>query len=305
MRTLRARLLWRFFLITVPPLAVAAVIGGLLAAQQLRAERQDRLIAGAHGAELALKDIHDGIAVRAEAAARSPELLQAITEGDRQAVLDFAERSVALIGVDHVTVVGADGRVLARGHAPARYGDAYARPGELSAGTLQRQLGPGEGGFGIRIIAPLALAAPGGALVVERAVDHHTLRRLRAQFGLDFVAWDGDRLQATTLSSSAAVEGAAAARVILEQGAEVADSPELDFTYARLVSADAGDGRGGPPGRHPQHRERRAAAQPRDPLPAGHRGHERPRRERRGALRPGDHPPHRRALSRRSGRRAR
>src|SRR5262245_54279531 len=98
MSTLRARLLRTWFATAVPPVLAIAVFGTFVALRQVHRNLTDRLLAGARGTELALASTQGGIQARAQAAARSPQLQQALRAADRLAVLGFAEAALGLLG---------------------------------------------------------------------------------------------------------------------------------------------------------------------------------------------------------------
>jgi len=242
--SLGRQLLWASFSSGVPPLAVLAIVSLFVASQQIDSGLHDRLFAGARGTEIAMRTALERTRARAEAVVKDPELQRALAENQQLAVLSFAERAIDVIGVDRVTIVDPHNRVVARGHLPALDGDLW-RETELAPGQPEwRALGRGGAGVGTIVAVPILDAKQSllGTLLVQTAIDHATLLELHRQFGLEFNVWDGDRLQATTLSASADLAESERARHALSS----AESVYLGHThyFARATFKNEGSGAG-------------------------------------------------------------
>jgi len=238
------QLLWASFSSGVPPLAVLAVVSLFVASKQIDSGLRDRLLAGAHGTEIAMRTALERTRARAEAVVKDPALQRALAEDQQLSVLSFAERAIDVIGVDRVTIVDPHNRVVARGHLPARDGDVWSET-ELAPGQPEwRALGRGGAGVGTLVAVPIVDANQRllGTLLVQTAIDHATLIDLHRQFGLEFSIWDGDRLQATTLSASAELAESESAR----HGLSSAESVYLGYAhyFARATFAEEGSGPG-------------------------------------------------------------
>ena len=214
MTSLHRQLLTSSLLVVAPPLVLVAVVSLWVATEQITAGLQERLLAGAHGAELALATQLDSIRVRSSALARDPDLQRVLVEAHRPAVLGTAEHALSVIGADRVTVVDATGRVLARGHEPADDGDPWTETELPRSGQSWSALGKGSLGVGFEVAAPIFDGRQEilAWLVVQKTIGYPTLLELRRQFGLEFSIWDGERLQATTLHALSDLRGAERAR---------------------------------------------------------------------------------------------
>jgi signal transduction histidine kinase/ActR/RegA family two-component response regulator len=213
----------------------------LFALRQIESGLTERLRAGAQGVDLALGAIETGIRLRAQTAARVPSLERSLRSGDRLATLEWAERVCPLLGVDRSTVVDLDGRVVARGHLPASYGDFVA---STSLETVSTGIHRGEGGLSIQASVPIRSSSEEliGSLRVEKAIDYLLLGELKRQFGLDFTVWDRDRLQAATFTTEQALEDARDAHRRASAGAGVQRAANYYYVRARLhAAADAED----------------------------------------------------------------
>jgi len=205
MISLHRQLIVSSFLVGAPPLAIVAVVSFLVASRQIDAGLQERLVAGVRGTEIAVEMSLDRTEARAAAVARDPELVRAVAERRHAAVLGLAEQALDVMDVERVTIVDVHGRVLARGHAPAEDGDIWGETGLHLSQQSWSAVGSGSAGLAAQVTAPIIDANQQvlAWLVVQKAIDHTMLVGLRGQFGLEFSAWDGERLQATTLASTA------------------------------------------------------------------------------------------------------
>ncbi|HEU4581009.1 MAG TPA: ATP-binding protein [Polyangiaceae bacterium] len=244
MTTLHRQLLSSSFLVGAPPLVLAAVVSLWVATEQISAGLEDRLLAGARGAELALDTQLDSIRARSAALARDPDLVTALVEARQAAVLGTAEHALSMIDVDRVTVVDATGRVLARGHAPTDDGDFWAETDLPRSGRSWAALGKGSLGISFEVAAPISDGSHQivAWLVAQKAVDYATLLDLRRQFGLEFSVWDGDRLQATTLHVLADLREAEHARQQLAAPGKVQHGEAFDFARASFEQDGLGPG---------------------------------------------------------------
>jgi signal transduction histidine kinase/ActR/RegA family two-component response regulator len=201
--SLNRQLFLASFLAGALPLAILAVVSLSVVSGQVESSLQDRLLAGARGAELAVEIGVDRIRARATALARDPLLLRNLLEQRQRAVLGLAENALELMDVDRVTIVDPTRRVIARGHAPAEDGDLW-RETELPRTTrASSTIRSGSVGMGILVAVPVIDADQQvhAWLLVQKALDYAALLELESEFGLDFSVWDGARLQATTLRS--------------------------------------------------------------------------------------------------------
>jgi len=213
----------------------------VFAIRQIESGLTDRLRAGAQGVDLALDAMEAGIRLRAQTAARVPSLERSLRADDRLATLDWAERVIPLLGVDRSTVVGVDGRVIARGHLPASYGDLVASP---SLETASTGIHRGEGGLAIQASVPIRSSSDEiiGSLRVEKAIDYVLLGELKRQFGLDFTVWDRDRLQAATFTTERALRDAEGAHRRAAADAGVYRAAHYYYVRARLHTAADAEG---------------------------------------------------------------
>jgi signal transduction histidine kinase len=238
--TLRRQLLWASFGVSLPPLAVLAAVSLVVASRQIEMGLQERSLAGARGAAIALETALDALRSRAMLVATDPALVAAVVARRPRAALGLAERAVDVIGVDRTTIVDVDRRVLARGHLPAQYGDVWA---ETPLDITRAEANVLRGGVGMFVALPITDSTRGvvGALVAQKALDYATLRQLKRQFGLDFSVWTGDHLQATTLRSP--VDLAAADRTRRDPACDAACAAGTHyFARARLEGAELGTG---------------------------------------------------------------
>jgi signal transduction histidine kinase/CheY-like chemotaxis protein len=223
MISLHRQLIVSSFLVGAPPLAIVAVVSFLVASRQIEAGLQERLLAGVRGAEIAVGMALDRTEARAAAVARDPQLVRAVLEHRHGSVLGLAEQALDIMDVERVTIVDASGRVLARGHAPAEDGDVWGESELRLSEHSWSAVGSGSAGVGAQVTAPIYDAHQRAVawLIVQKALDHATLAGLRGQFGLEFSAWDGDRLQATTLASVADLAEAERAHQAISEQAPV------------------------------------------------------------------------------------
>ncbi len=244
MTSLHRQLLTSSFLVGAPPLVLVAIVSLWVATGQINAGMRDRLLAGAHGAELALATQLDSIRARSAALASDPDLVEALTEGRQPLVLEIAEHALRVIDVDRATVVDAAGRVLARGHDPANDGDTWTETELPHTGRSWSALGKGSLGVGFEVAAPISNGDRTilAWLVVQKSIDYRTLLELRRQFGLEFSVWDGDRLQATTLHALADLREAERARGQLTEPDKVQHGPAYDFARASFEHDGIGPG---------------------------------------------------------------
>ena len=244
MTTLGRQLLWSSFRIGVPPVAVLSIVSLLVASEQMDSGLQERLEAAARGTEIAINVEVDRIRARAAAVAKNPALYTTIAAGDHLAILGFAEQSIKVIGVDRATIIDLDGRVSARGHLPTRDGDVWTETTLDRSGREWSAVGSGGGGVGANVAVPIAGSGQPalGTLIVQKAIDHATLRDLQRQFGLEFSVWDGDRLQATTLRSTRDIEEAERARHGLSQATPLYVGDAHYFAQAHFDGSGLGNG---------------------------------------------------------------
>lgn len=244
MTSLGRQLLWASFSVGVPPLAIIAVLSLVVASEQIETGLRERLLTGARGTELAMGVAMDRTRARAAAVARDPDLQQAILDGHQRKVLGLAERALEMIDVERTTVVDAHRRVLARGHRPAHDGDIWTETGVGLSGQAWSAVGGGSAGLSIHVVVPI-LDSHGrvlGSLIAQKAIDYASLLELRSQFGLDFAVWDGDRLQATTLSSAEDIAEAERARRQISSTEPVHRGTTHDFAAAHFRANELGKG---------------------------------------------------------------
>ncbi|HKO93501.1 MAG TPA: ATP-binding protein, partial [Polyangiaceae bacterium] len=244
MTSLGRQLLWASLRSGVPPLAVLAIVSLFVASQQIDSGLRARLLAGARGAEIAMRTALERTRARAEAVTKDPALQRSLAEGQQLAALSFAERAIDVIGVDRVTIIDPNNRVVARGHLPALDGDLWSET-ELHRGQLEwRALGAGGAGVGPLVAVPILDTSQRllGTLLVQTAIDHAILQDLHRQFGLAFNIWDGDRLQATTLSASADLAESERARQALSGETSVYLGHAHYFARAAFADESSGPG---------------------------------------------------------------
>jgi signal transduction histidine kinase len=224
--------------------AVVSIVSSWVAAEQIDSGLHERLHAAARGAEIAISVEVDRIRARAAAVAKNPALLQALARGEQRVVLGLAEQAIDVVSVDRATVVDANGRVLARGHLPTRDGDDWTETVLDSTGRERSAVGSAGGGVGAYVAVPISApnVTASGTLVVQKTFDYATLRELQRQFGLDFSAWDGDRLQATTLRTSDQIEEAERARRALSSATPLYEGSAHYFAQAHFDGGGLGSG---------------------------------------------------------------
>jgi signal transduction histidine kinase/ActR/RegA family two-component response regulator len=242
--SLGRQLLWASFWIGAPPVAVVSIVSSWVAAEQIDSGLHERLHAAARGAEIAIRVEVDRIRARAAAVAKNPVLQEALAQGQQHLVLGLAEQAIDVVSVDRATIVDSSGRVLARGHLPTRDGDLWVETVLESAGQERSAVGSAGGGVGAYVAVPIS--APNqpaaGTLIVQKTFDYATLRELERQFGLDFSAWDGDRLQATTLRSTEHIEEAERARRALSAAGALYVGTAHYFAQAHFDGSGLGSG---------------------------------------------------------------
>jgi two-component system sensor kinase FixL len=204
MKSLRKRLLLRLVPVVMLAIAVTAVASVLIMSRQIHEMLKERISDTVSGVKIEIDSSQEDLLVRANALVEEPPLAEAVQASDRQALLSFLERSRLVLDVDAMTLVETAGRVLARAHAPTRYGDdvssqqgiVRALRGEHTVGVSR-----GERGVGVNVVLPIRTNERVlGVLKIEDALGYRFLSRLKEKFGLDAMIFDGDRLQATTFT---------------------------------------------------------------------------------------------------------
>jgi len=209
MRNLQNRMLVGFALVAVVSLAVTVVASIAITSRQLHRSVRQFLADRLEGVEIEKRTAEQDTLARIAALANLDELVAAYDEQDQQRLLKIIQEVRRIVKIDAVTAVDEDGIVLRRGHAPASYGqDVSNLPMVVRAlgGEAAVRTGRGEFGIAIQVAAPVRVGQQiAGAIYAENVIDYRFVRRLRRKFGLDCVMLDGDRLQATSLTSKKAV----------------------------------------------------------------------------------------------------
>jgi len=143
-----------------------------------------------------------------QVASRAPRLVAAVSTADPPTVLDAAESISRQLGSELITVVGANGRVLARVHDPERWGDDVS-PDSMIAAALSGETGNGlissEGLLYQAVTIPLVTGFQevSGALRLGFRIDDEFARKLKNLTGTDITFLLSGRVVASSLDSAA------------------------------------------------------------------------------------------------------
>jgi two-component system sensor histidine kinase UhpB len=211
MQKLRNRLLLRFVLILVFPLAVIGALVLYFINHQYAMEFDSRLRKASHDARSELQNAERDALSTARALAGDERIIRALTSTDRARVLNDLQQTENLLKVEMVMLISPDGTVLARSD----------RPGELGTMKPDREMnvlkdGPHSRlvhqGFGAEVEATAPVLAEDdvkGVVLVRRSVDYPFLEILNERFGVQCILLDGARVQASTIEDSAVIRSLA------------------------------------------------------------------------------------------------
>ena len=209
MRTFQQRLLVRFILIALAPLAVAETVAVMFAVHHLNRGLEERIDNSRRGVAIETSERENELVIRAQAVSVDPELgrlmkemATTIVEPRAREVLEILETARNFLGVDVVTAVNLAGQVVAQAHSPGVFGQNLADTtlvDRVLATERCTGIMPGESGLGVTAAVPVVWRGePRGILLMEDALDHLYATGLRRKFGMQITIIDGDRLQATT-----------------------------------------------------------------------------------------------------------
>jgi len=216
MKRLRNRLLLRFLPVSLIPIGVGAMVAVLVAGREMETSLARRLANDSAGLRAEVAHVSDSLQVATSALVTEQEFRDDLTRSDRQALLQTLQQARGVGGIDLIRVADAKGTVLARGHAPARYGDrvagkpAFARAlaGKRTAGVMR-----GEAGIGVGVVQPIfSRGKAGWVLQAQKLLNYRFAARIADTYGVDVTVMDGDRVQATTLSDPDVLRAVSAAR---------------------------------------------------------------------------------------------
>ncbi|HET6429959.1 MAG TPA: ATP-binding protein [Phycisphaerae bacterium] len=216
MKRLRNRLLIRFLLVGLIPIAVGTIVAVVITGREMDAALAGRLADDSVGLRTQVEHISDELLAGTSALVADQGFREVLQRGDRQALLATLQRARGVMGIDLITLADAKGTVLARGHAPARYGDrlaetpalARALAGERTAGAMR-----GEAGMGVGVVQPIVSeGAVAWILRAEKLLDYRFAAQIAGTYGVDVTVMDGDRLQTTTFTDASVLRAGLADR---------------------------------------------------------------------------------------------
>ncbi len=200
---LKNRLQLLFLGAILAPLLIAFLVGYQVLSGELEKSQQRSLATTSAAILQDLEGQRLQLLARARETANDPELLAAVRNGNRQGLLSRLTSLMILTGVGQATFLDAEGRVVARGHSPGKYGELEATatrwmvlqdPRPRSGFAAQRT------GIELEALVPL-FDGDGfrGVLDLSVKLDHAMLATLREKYGVELSVFRRDRLQSTTL----------------------------------------------------------------------------------------------------------
>lgn len=238
MKSLKARLILAFSLITLIPLALAMVILTARIQSMVRSQAEERLASALEGIGAQTTEDGRSIAAKAGILSRDPQLKRLYLlrpSGSRDLSEYLAERQV-LLGLDLLSVADSSGRVVAAGPTPHGNG---APPATQMGGAFNSPsiaVAEGLGALAMVVRSPILYqGATAGALEGGLLFDAAALERLGKTSGVEWVLRDSaGRIAATTLSDLAP---GAALRVTGSGRTEIAGRTYLSRSVPLAVGA--------------------------------------------------------------------
>ncbi len=206
MNSIKRHLLLNFVLAVAIPLGSMALILILITGNQLDQNLREQMRRVKAGLELELTDRRNDLLQRALSLADNPRYRQTLISSDHQETVGLMEESLEVLRADVTTLIDVKGDVQAHGHHPGQIGKKMVGNRDLevlNTGQPWSGFGIDSQGVAIQAIVPLVDSSGVlGVMHVARSIDYALIQHLSAKFGVELLLYHGDRLQATTITSS-------------------------------------------------------------------------------------------------------
>ena len=210
MKKLQNKLSVRFFMLIVVTMTVTAVLTISLTSRQIHQSLLERLNDSSKGVEIEIKNLRQDMFSRVKAISEDQDVILAFKNKDRDVLLRLLQSLREVIGADIAAAIDSNGIVLARGHSPAQYGDDVSK----STSFQRTQKGQevidfvsGISGMAAMVFVPVKMEEEIiGQLNIGKLLEYGFIKRLKNKYGLDFIVYDKEQLQATTFTNPQSID---------------------------------------------------------------------------------------------------
>jgi len=238
MKPFRHQLLSKFLPLLILPVIIFSAIFFVFTLRNFKELAAQKLSDSLNGAELSIARITEGLLNGAVEIVNDRDFRKALLSRDLVNLRGYLGRSKYLLGLDVAKIFDLDGHPLIQANHPIRNENdrPIISPLKQSAYAGKPATGIERTAAGIGLVTFFPLHNEGkllGVLELSRLLDYDFLSRLKDDFSLETVIFDGSRLQATTMTNPNIFQSGDLDKLI-DKGSRSADQREFEATLGDI-----------------------------------------------------------------------